>query len=48
MTNKEDFIEALSEGIYNIKDIVEFAEEHLQNLHSMQENIDDFERWIRE
>ena len=44
-TNKDNFIEML-EMDYEWIDVCEFADEHFQNLLSMEENIKLFEEWV--
>jgi len=45
---KEDFIIEMTNYNYKYEDIVEFADEHLQNLKTLEENIKEFKKWIGE
>jgi len=40
-----DFLLAVSDD-YEEEDVHEFANEHFQNLASLQENVDSFKEWI--
>jgi hypothetical protein len=45
--DREDFInEMLNQSDYETGEIIEFANEHLQNLLSLEENINLFIIWI--
>ena len=47
--DKEDFINSLlNASDYDIQDICEFANEHLQNRLSLEENTNLFINWIEQ
>jgi len=44
-TSRDNFIEAVEDN-YCFEDVLEYADEHFENLLPMKENIDNFVEWV--